>query len=65
MRIDWELLRRQKLRLIEILDAKPPSITLEQRESLDGIVFLIDAIQDDAVDTNKATEVEVFGEQEV
>ena len=45
--IDWDLLHRQKLILVEWLSGKPPKPP--QVEILWGIVHLLDALQDDAV----------------
>ena len=45
--IDWELLRRQKEWLIN--------------HNADGLLSLVDALQDAAVADNIATELEVFG----
>ena len=45
--VDWELLHRQKLLLVEWLSGKPPKPS--QVETLWGIVNLLDALQDDAV----------------
>ena len=45
--VDWELLHRQKLILVEWLSRQPPKPP--QLEELWGIVHLLDALQDDAV----------------
>ena len=45
--VDWDLLHRQKLVLIEWLSGK--SLKPPQLEELWGIVHLLDALQDDAV----------------
>lgn len=59
MNLDWELLRRQKAFLIELAECGeyPP----EQEEMFDGIINLIDSIQDYAIINGNATEEEVFG----
>lgn len=44
--IDWELLHKQKLQLVEIL-MHNSSITYEDRDALDGIVNLLDAMEDE------------------
>lgn len=48
--IDWSLLRAQKLWLLE-----------QNCEHADGLVHIIDAIQDQAVSNGIASELEVFG----
>lgn len=47
--IDWDLLRQQKLWLLQ-----------HDTEEADGLVNLLDHIQDTAVDIGAATEEEVF-----
>lgn len=44
--VDWKLLHRQKLILVEWLSGKPPKSS--DAETLWGIVHLLDALQDDA-----------------
>ncbi len=51
--IDWPLLRQQKEQLLDLAEAN--------NEDLHGIVFLIDAIQDYAVDEMKLSKKTVFG----
>jgi hypothetical protein len=58
-RIDWELLRKQKDYLAAMASDKD-RLTSEIK-ILDGVIALIDYIQDDAVSHGKATEHEVFG----
>jgi hypothetical protein len=48
--IDWSELRNQKRDLLEILNSTKDIPTKTQLESLTGILHLIDAIQDYAVD---------------
>lgn len=48
--IDWKILRQQKLHLLEILNDEESSITAEQHISIEGIVSLIDSIQDEAAE---------------
>ena len=50
MKIDWELLRKQKEWLMQF-----------NREEADGLLSLIDAIQDNAVNSKEFTEEEIFG----
>lgn len=54
-KIDWKLLRKQKLHLVKILEDK--KLTPSRLESLEGILNLIDGIQDDAVESFGKTEV--------
>ena len=61
--IDWKLLRKQKLHLLEILNNDESNITAEQHESIEGIVSLIDGIQDEA--TEELSEESVFGRTEI
>ena len=56
-RIDWKLLRKQKLALVEVISGK--SVTKKRIELLGGILHLIDGIQDDA--TEVLSEETVFG----
>jgi hypothetical protein len=60
--IDWPLLRQQKQHLLEILDNENSNVTAEQHVSIEGVVSLIDAIQDNAVDNGDMDEAAVFGE---
>ena len=45
-RVDWDLLHRQKLVLLRVLDGMDPDTPTA--EALWGIVHLLDALQDDA-----------------
>lgn len=54
---DWDLLREQKRDILALLDA-PDTM---HRESLTGILHLIDSLQDAVVDAKMKTEHEVFG----
>lgn len=45
--IDWELLHKQKLQLVEMLMGNF-SLTNEDRDALDGIINLLDAMEDEA-----------------
>ena len=58
-KIDWKLLRKQKLHLLNILDDK--KLTPSRLKSLEGILNLIDGIQDDAVEFHG--EKTVFGKE--
>ena len=57
--IDWELLRKQKLWLLQ-LDDIPTAIP----EEAYGLIHLLDAIQDFAVDVMGVSEKEVFDFEE-
>lgn len=52
--IDWVLLRDQKQALLQCISNEDDTL-------LEGLLSLIDHIQDNAVETNQYTEVEVFG----
>lgn len=57
MEIDWKLLRKQKRALLRLaMDGKPVS-----KKVADGLINLIDSIQDSHVACGSATEHEVFG----
>jgi hypothetical protein len=58
-KIDWKSLREQKQTILGIISWNKMTLL---NDSLDGIVNLIDAIQDYAVDNNIADETTVFGE---
>ena len=58
MNIDWALLREQKEYLLTVLTRPLDSKTR------DGLVHLLDALQDDAVENGTATPQEVFGPDE-
>ena len=60
-KIDWKLLGEQKQDLIMVLDVLSAELG-SKKESLVGILHLLDSIQDDAVDAGIATEEEVFGD---
>jgi hypothetical protein len=56
MKLDWELLREQKAYLYnEACNNRDAAHIYE------GVLFLIDAIQDEAIAKGDATEEEVFG----
>jgi len=56
--INWELLRKQKLTLFNLIQEID---NVEQVEHLEGIIYLIDAVQDEAVDNEGVDENLVFG----
>ena len=57
--ISFKDLRRQKLSLIQMIPRK--GITTEEANDLEGILSLIDHIQDYAVDSGQLTHMQVFG----
>lgn len=59
--IDWKLLREQKITLLNVIGEITHTGQPERVEHLDGIINLIDSIQDEAVETGKVSEAEVFG----
>jgi hypothetical protein len=56
-RIDWTLLRSQKLTLVQVIATSPPTVA----EDLTGILHLIDALQDEAA-LHVGNDI-VFGEE--
>ena len=63
--INWELLRKQKQHLLEVLDIPNSGISPEHKDSLQGILHLLDSIQDEAADEHGVPEEEVFGRTEI
>lgn len=61
IRIDFPLLRRQKIDLAEII-VESSDISSEQRASLDGVLSLLDALMDNTVASEILNESQVFGE---
>ena len=59
MRINFALLRKQKQTLLDIID--DPKLTLDQQKDLEGILNLLDHIQDFAVDNLSMSDRDVFG----
>jgi hypothetical protein len=60
MKIDWALLRSQKLTLVQVISVSPPTVA----EDLTGILHLIDHLQDEAAANSEIGIKEVFGEEE-
>jgi hypothetical protein len=58
-KIDWKMLRKQKKDLLKVINND--SVSPKEKESLEGIMSLIDHIQDYAVDTCELSERKVFG----
>ena len=55
-KIDWELLHKQKLQLVEML-MHNFSLTNEDRDALDGVVNLLDAMEDEKHFSDKAKKI--------
>jgi hypothetical protein len=62
MNIDWKLLREQKTTLIYL--GVKNTLTDHEKLAVNGIIHLIDGLQDEAVNSGTATEEEVFGSEE-
>ena len=58
-KIDWELLRQQKLRLVALASV----VGEEDKSAIDGVVHLIDDIQDQVVASKVVSEDTVFGKR--
>lgn len=61
MKIDWALLRSQKLTLLHVIDLSPPTVA----EDLTGILHILDALQDEAAANSDIGIKAVFGEDTV
>lgn len=61
MNIDWEQLRGQKSTLLGLLNCS--FLSDDVLRDICGVVNLLDAIQDLAVETGQATDEEVFGNE--
>ena len=58
MKLDWQLLREQKDWLLDMAE----NLTgVDDQAYVDGILSMMDALQDEAVENGDATELEVFG----
>ena len=57
MNINWALLREQKAALVRM------AMTGQDNQALDGIINLLDTLQDEAVSSGLADEEIVFGEK--
>lgn len=57
MNLDWALLRQQKDWLYSKIRVASPDINM-----IEGLISLLDHIQDYAIDNGEATEREVFGD---
>ena len=61
--IDYDLLREQKLQLIKISNEYEKGKRIVLFDTLDGIINLLDAIQDAVVADGIKTKIQVFGEE--
>lgn len=59
LKIDVTLLRRQKRYLVEV--QQDPEAAAEAKTAIEGILNLLDFVQDQIVDQGLASEPEVFG----
>ena len=59
-KIDWALLREQKAVLLDIVFGGGHDLTVEQVDALDGVINMIDDLQDSACEN--LGEVVVFGD---
>lgn len=59
--INWPLLRDQKQTLLMLRDSA--RTTVEESTHIDGIINLLDTLQDEAVESCEASEILVFGER--
>ncbi|HLO91569.1 MAG TPA: hypothetical protein VK172_10440 [Lentimicrobium sp.] len=57
-KIDYDLLRQQKQDLLKVINKK--STTIKQKESLEGILMLLDNLQDYVVDELGIPEDQIF-----
>ena len=58
-RVDWNLLRRQKRVLLGLAASAGKFMTRRERETIHGIIHLVDHIQDEAAST--LSEKTIFG----
>lgn len=58
-KVDWNALREQKLELMKLMD----SLNEGSHEKLNGIIHLIDSMQDYAVDCKNLPEPMIFGKK--
>lgn len=55
--IDWDLLRKQKIALVDI---SPEHLTHDQEDALSGVISLIDSIQEYAIVQLGMKEEDIF-----
>ena len=61
LRMDWKLLREQKVALMGVQTLDAIRFEEEPQEAIEGIINLIDAVQDYAVDVMDLDDEQVFG----
>lgn len=54
--IDWELLHKQKLQLVEMV-MHNFSLSTNDRDALDGVINLLDEMEDEKYYSDKAKEI--------
>lgn len=60
-RIDYPLLRKQKISLLDFINKNRGAMWSSQVEACNGLICLLDEIQDAVVEDGIKTEGEVFG----
>lgn len=63
-RVDWRLLKKQKLALVDIVIADPEGRSAEEIAALEGVINLIDALQDAVIEDGLFSIDDVFGGEE-
>lgn len=61
LKMDWKLLREQKVALMNVQTLDALQFEEEPQEAIEGIINLIDAVQDYAVDVMGLNDEQVFG----
>lgn len=62
LNLDFKLLRKQKLSLVEMHDSEKDIDIIKYKEHIDGIIGLIDGVQDAAI-LDGLTQFQVFGKK--
>jgi hypothetical protein len=62
-KLNFELLRKQKEELVAYTHYNRTSMSVKRVSAIDGIINMIDSIQDAVVEDGIKTEAEVFGEE--
>ena len=57
-KIDWDKLKKQKATLLKLKEGM--TVTIPEKNDINGIVHLIDAIQDYAIDTMGMAEEDIL-----
>ena len=61
-KVDWPLLRKQKLVLVKMVMERSLELDEEEKAGIDGVIALLDGLQDEAVASGAHTEKEIFGD---